>query len=508
MTKNKSDNIKLGAIIILIISAIVFVFFGVGTEFFSGLFNGGKNNVFGSYNNKKIIYAPGTEMQKQVAGWSRYAEYYRDPNMSPEELQFNVWQAAFNTTLRNMVISESVEKTGYKVPSTVMDREIYNEFLDENKKFNKALYNQATSEEINALKQEIKRRNIYNIFQSDLLGSDKKVGQSNLYGLKIAGNESSFMQSIQKDQKAFTAAIFSTSDYPMEEAVNYGKNNADTFKRYDLSALTYPDEKSAEKALKNLQSEKKTFEDENEFVGKYLTNSDGKIFNNFRFQIQQSLEDKEDITKIITLTQGSYSPVIKTKSSGVTVYTIFRCDGNAIEANMDDEEMQNTVLNYLTQYERSVVENYFIEKAREFCTDAATTSFKKAAPKHNAELTEKTALFPFNYGNVDFMEQVPFLKTESDSTGLDLANDLNGLTIAFSLAEGQISEPFLLQNKVVVLKCEEVKNDINVNQSHYADKNAVLGPAEKNTFEKVFLNNDKVVDNFQDTYFNMIIDNR
>ena len=58
--KTKKDSSKIGAVIILVISALVFLPFGASAVFQS-IFNKQKVSSYGSYNGKNITYEPGTK---------------------------------------------------------------------------------------------------------------------------------------------------------------------------------------------------------------------------------------------------------------------------------------------------------------------------------------------------------------------------------------------------------------------------------------------------------------
>ena len=63
--KTKKDSSKIGAVIILVISALVFLPFGASAVFQS-IFNKQKASTFGSYNGKNITYEPGTDRKSVV----------------------------------------------------------------------------------------------------------------------------------------------------------------------------------------------------------------------------------------------------------------------------------------------------------------------------------------------------------------------------------------------------------------------------------------------------------
>ena len=118
-TKNKTnkDHTKIGAVIVLIISAIVFIPFG-GEAVFEAFFNRNKAPVLGSYDGTEIRYEHGSTFANAV---SNIAEYYKSMGAELNDTDnYRVFQYAFQTTVKDMAYLDAVKKAGYSVPESAV----------------------------------------------------------------------------------------------------------------------------------------------------------------------------------------------------------------------------------------------------------------------------------------------------------------------------------------------------------------------------------------------------
>lgn len=104
--KTKKDSSKIGAVIILVISALVFLPFGASAVFQS-IFNKQKASTFGSYNGKNITYEPGTKFFITV---SNLAQSYQAGGYKVDENSYyRIMREAFYQTVINMAFTDSVK---------------------------------------------------------------------------------------------------------------------------------------------------------------------------------------------------------------------------------------------------------------------------------------------------------------------------------------------------------------------------------------------------------------
>ena len=223
---------------------------------------------------------------------------------------------------------------------------------------------------------------------------------------------------------------------------------------------------------------------------KNYSDSEGKLSNNFQYQIENMIENTDDLSSIISVAQGSVSPVIQTKMG----YSIFKNNGSVTAPDFDSEDMQRTVSNYISSYESTVIEDYYIAKANTFISAIKDSDFSSAATANGATVNEIEP-FPLNYGNVDLL-----LKLDTSVDGLTGAeSNENFLKKAFALKMNEISEPIVLNNNIVVLQYNkdgeipedtEVDIDTLLDYDNNAANSELMGSSKlENNFLTVYLNN-------------------
>ena len=478
--KTKKDSSKIGAVIILVISALVFLPFGASAVFQS-IFNKQKASTFGSYNGKNITYEPGSNFYTAV---SNLAQSYQASGYKVDENSYyRIMSEAFYQTVINMAFTDSVKKSGYIVPKEAVNRCVMERFTDpETGKFSQKAYNQTSAVDLEKLRKDIESKLVYKRYFYDLFGTGNEVSfnGTSLYGLKRSGAEKKFLASMGAEKHSFDAVAFSTSNFPKEEAVKFGKENAEKFIKYDL--------------LKQINGNEITFADAaSEKSQKYYSDADGKNAGAYRYQIENMLDNVDSLAVLEKLQKDEISAVIKTKRG----YSIFKCDGSVAAADFEDSAVQDAVLDYINSNQKSYIENYFLEIAENFVSEAAISNFDSACKKFNVEKSEVQP-FPVNYGSSSIYSSV----SETEPLARIASNE-DAYKTAFSLKQDEISSPFILGSNVVVLKCTGIQTDEVEDASETEIRNADL-----NTANSALFASPKVVDNCFATYITLMSENK
>ncbi|MBQ5491267.1 MAG: peptidyl-prolyl cis-trans isomerase [Treponema sp.] len=486
----KIDNVKIGAIIILILSALVFVFFGFGADVYSSILNRSSNNlVFGKYEGKPIEYKPGTDYYTRIQSVPQ--QFQNAGYEMNTQVEYTVFRQAFIQTIQDRLYTDSVKKSGYLVTDDQVNRVLVQSglFMDSEGKFSQKAYSNTDASQIATLRSSISDDLYFNRYSADLLGSDETLDGKALYGLKNSSKETEFIAKMASEKRSFTVASFNTGDFPMEEAIAYGKENAQKFIRYDLSVITVDEKSDADHLLKQLTSNEITFEDAvSEKSAGYYAETDGKISSPYYYQIANTVANEEDITKVTELASGDYSPVIQTARG----YSIFRADGPSKAADFNDETIKTLVHSYLSTNESGYIENYYMDIARTFIADARLNGFSAACAKYGIEPVEVPA-FPLNYGNTDFIANNP--SDVTPLTGLYLNE--NALQQLFTPGLNQISEPFVLSGYVTVAQCTGIQSEA-VETDSFA---SLVADSDDNAAQTALLRSKKLEDNFTNVYF-------
>lgn len=484
---------KIGAVIILIISALVFLPFGASAVFQS-VFNRRKANSYGSYGGRQITYEPGSKFFTAV---SNLAKSYQNMGYKIDDRSYySIMNQAFKQTVLDMAFTDAVKKSGYSVPKSAVNREVAKAFTDSSGTFLQKRYNQMSQADLAALKADISGSLVYGRYVSDVLGtgSENSLNGIPLYGLKRSSSEKQFLAKMGAEKHSFEAAAFSTGNFPAEEAAAFGRNNAQKFRRYSFSVITADEESEAKSLHKQISGNEITFEDAaSEKSQKYYSEPDGKMAASFRYQLENMLASADSIQELESLQTGEVSGIIQTMRG----YSIFRCDGPAAEADFSDEKTQNAILSYMKASEKGYIENYYMEIADNFVSEAALASFDSACEKFNVEKKEISP-FPINYGDTDL-----FKKTDSPDIFALLPSNEEAYVQAFSLGPGEIGAPFVLGSNVIVLKCTGIETD---SSSEVTDQ--AVAEADMSALQTELFASSKVEDNFFATYISLMSENR
>lgn len=501
----KNKLLWIGSVIILILSVFTFIVFGVGTEIFTALF-GKKLPAFGSYDGKPIKYEQGSYFANTVA------QYVENNGKSQNAgSYYSAFRYAFNQTVFTMMVEDAVSKSGYKVPESAEDRIMVSYFSDENG-YSKKLYNQASDSYKESLRKEISESLFRSRYMEDLFGSSDSVGSDALYGLKVCDNEKNFLANTINESRAFNLVSFNMNDLPTEEVVKFAREHADLFTKYDMSVLSFDTKEDAESALKQISSGEITFEDALtlESSKAYYREENGKLSNTYAYQIDSIVKPSDDDTAknaksaIKALKKGELSDVIEMNNG----YSIFRCDGDSTPLNIEDSVNVGDVSRYIRTYEASYIQDYYMNIAKNFVTEATRTTprggvegdaegfdaFDDACNYFELVKTEVPA-FPLNYGNSKLFTNIP----ASVSALAGASTNENFLKTAFSMKENEVSEPIVIGKNIVVLQLKEIVKDENIaNTDSYKSESVNY---DLNALQSAVLSSDKVKNNVDTVYF-------
>ena len=484
MKKNTAYTI--GSLIILLICAFVFVILPVFTGGAGA--NGNDAPVFGKYNGKEIRYEQGSDFVDFVQQYAQMFQRYGQQIDS--STNYYIFSYAFDSTVLKYAYSDFVNKSGYKVSQAEINRNMIPYFTDENGKYSDKLYKQASDSDKLKIKSQIESGLISQRYFDDNFGSqDATFGGQSLYGLKESNAELDFLNAYNAKKRGFHMAVFPLKDYPEEEKVKYAKQNAAKFNSYDLSVITVEDKATANKVAKRIANGEITFADAiTEYSEKSFTNTEGKITNKLQYQIENILVNKEDLAKITDLEKDAVSEVIETS----TGFSLFKADGSVTEPDFTNAETLSNVSSYITNYESTMIEDYFTAKAKDFTSQVLNSDFDTACAKLNVNNIE-VAPFPLNFGSVSIASSV-----DTSLMGLSGADqNENFLKTAFSLKMNELSSPIVMNDNIVVLQLAS-------EETASSEETPVLSELENfdsNTSRQAVMNSSKLENNFATVYF-------
>lgn len=480
----KNTVYTLGSLIILLICAFCFVvlpaFEGKASR------QQGQAPVFGKYNGKEIKYEQGSDFADYVAQYGQMYQMYGQ--QLDQRAYYDIFNQAFNSTVLNYAYSEAVEKSGYKVPQTAINREILPYFQDENGNYSSKAYRQTPDDTKRRFQEAAESQLKARRFSDDNFGStSERLDLIALYGLKNSEGEKAFIAKMNKEQRGFKVAVFPKSDYPLDKKIEYGKQNSAKFNKYDISVITVEDKSTAETVLKRIKNSELTFDDAiSEYSDKNYSSTDGKLTNSYQYQIENILANKEDLAVVTGLATDAVSDIIQTN----TGFSIFKNNASAEKPDFDTDEIQRTVSSYISTYEVTLIEDYFTSKANDFIKEAKASDFETAGAKLGVK-TAEISRFPLNYGNVNVLNSI-------DTTVEGMSNaetNENLLSKAFAVKLNEFTEPVVLNNNIVVLQYtvegSSDDDDVNIN---------LLTSYDQTSASEAVMHSDKLENNFLSVY--------
>ncbi len=491
----KNKMLWIGSVIILILSVICFVVFGVGTELIRAIKGEGSGISFGKYDGKDIVLAPGTDFANAVQNYTNY--YQNQGAQLDQSAYFYIYSYAFNTAIQATAYRDAVKRSGYKPSGKAISRVMLPYFLNSEGKYDPKIYNQVSKSDKENLKNDISKQLVWQRFSDDNFGSSEKLGDYEFYGLKTSKNEADFLAAFGEEKRAFDVVSFDKSTYPESEIKKFASENASLFDSYSLSMITVKEEAQAKKLLGQLNNNEITFEDAvTEYSEKYYSDGDGKVKENFSYQVKENLADAEDFSKIDTLAKDALSEVIKTNNG----YSIYKCTGDKKTANLEEKSIIDAAKNYINANKQDLIDSYFTEKAKSFIANAKIDDFTKAAEKAGVEKISIPA-FPLNYGDVSIADKID---SSNAKAFVNASTNEDFLAKAFAMKKGDISEPTVLGNYISVFQLTDIQNE-KASEEKVSKLSENISDYDQSSAQSALLSSSKVKNNVADVYFNKFL---
>ncbi len=428
--KHESSKAKRNPVL-FVLSVLLLVVIAVAFVFSPGLLAQNSSMPdLGSYDGKSIKY------DEEFVNLVEYFTEQLEAQGSQGDPMFSAMTQAFNYSVLTHAFIDEVEKSGYIVPETLINREMVPYFADESGAYSELLFQQTpdgTKIQIKEATEESIKRNLY---------------YTDLSGIKTSSSEIDFIKSMNNTKRSFNMASFNTENYPQEEIIAYGTNNAELFATYSMDVITVNDETTANTVANRIANNELTFADAlTEYSIDQYSNAEGKLNDAMHYQLKDIVKGEDAFNTLIALESGNVSDVIETTSG----YSIFSVTANPTLATFPNDALVDSVYTYLTIYEAGIIEDYFINQAKDFNISAVMLGYEQALALYDAENAAIDA-FPVNYASVPLLDTIP---TENAAQLAQAQSNEQFFETAFTLEDGQYSEPLVLGNNIVVLSLVE-----------------------------------------------------
>lgn len=452
----KKILISVGSVIILVLAAVSFIFLPAMVQSM-----GGELPAFGYFDGVPIKYENGSYFAQAVQNYSQLMQLQGYP---VEQSMFTIFNSAFNAAVLNTAFTHEVQKAGYIVPASQINEAMMPYYADINGNYSPKKFNDTPQAERIRVRDQAENQLLHQRYIDDLTGA-AAAGAEPVYGAKISSKEIPFIKQAALQERSFRMAVFNTAGYPQSEAAAFGQAHADLFTRYDLSVITAATQQEAESIHRQLAANEIVFEDAAASLSlKNYSGDDGKLTENYRYQLQNMLSNEADLAAVTGLAAGALSGVVQAGAS----YAVFRADGPAVQPDFSDEALLADVLAYMRIYETGIIEDYFTAQATDFAARAAVDGFDQASAALSVRTVDIPA-FPLNYADNALFATIPSAAVPELSGAQTNAEFLE---TAFSLSGQELSQPLVLGENIVVLQLaaaeEADETDLNLIDGNYA----------------------------------------
>jgi hypothetical protein len=481
---HKRPLLYIFSFIVLIIIVVTFI----GGPIIARTASEQRELIFGYYRNTPIEYEPGNYFarQREILA-ERAKEYMESENIN--SLLYQIWRGAFNNTLFHEAVMYNARKSGLTVSDKTVDKLLARHpGFWESGSFSEDRYQAMPSGEKYQLREYYKETYIHQKFVNDFV--------TNVFHSE---NESQFASVFAGPQRNFQYVNFSYSDFPQAEVVKYGKANKDLFKRVNLSVITITSSKDeAEEVRSQLMNQTASFEDlAQTYSQDVFADVGGDMGWTYFYDLRRDFPAEDTLEVFTTAETGDITDVLRTNYGWV----IYRIDEPVQEPNFTDQDTVQTVRNYMTTYERGIIEDYLVAQGQKLRERAVMENFGLAADQYGKSV-ERTGFFPINYGNLSFLGS-PQSEEGVFQGGLSRADFFTEL---FSLEQNQMSDPVVLQENVVVFRfieeraAEESRIELLTENFSYISRQFI-----SEELQRTLLDSENIKDNFDQMFSRYIL---
>lgn len=310
MAALKKNLLYFGAIIVLVLAVIAFVFIPA-----LGGSAKGKTVAFGKWNGTPIEYVQDSYLLRQMQAITEQVQ--QEGQEINQFTSYQIMQSAFRSAVVRMAILDSLKTAGYAIPESVVNANLVNYYTDASGRFSQKRFNETPETTRSKHRSQLTEDLNAQRYIEDMLGS-----QSGLFGLKTSSKEINLIKSMASPERSFDYVAFSVADFPMTEVAAWGATNANLFVKHDISLITVETEAVAKKAANAIKNGEVSFEDAvTTWSTRTGTDAAGKLQNSYRTDLNNLFTDAKDLETVLALKAGETSSIIKTGSS-LTLFAV------------------------------------------------------------------------------------------------------------------------------------------------------------------------------------------
>ncbi len=491
--QSKKPLLYLFSVLLLIVIVVTFVGGGL-----AGSIGRDPNRlIFGYYKDRPIEFRYGNYFSRQT---QIIADQVRQQSTESDDITgeaFSIWRQSFERTVVHVGILDIVESSGLTVTPELIDIRLteYGPYM-ENGEFSEEKY-RSTSKTEKAITRRLFRENLKEEqFITDFFDNQH-----------TSTDEINFIKEMANPERNFQYVYFAFNEYPEEKVLEYAQSNKRLFEKIKLSKITISSsEADAEAIHQKIMENPAVFGElaQTQSVDSFRDKG-GEMDWMMYYQLEPEFPSEDALEQVFQLKRAEVSGIIENEKETTTTWTIYKCDTPPVSADFADEETIATVRAYMERYEGGLIEDYLITRAEEFRTEARNSDFMAASTELGADF-DMTSYFPINYGGSFFLKPVRSM-TDKNVLGSAMYNE-DFFRAAFSIEEGEISEPVILDDYVIVLQLLNEKTppeeELNQIESYYP---FILRQYRDEALRRYFLDSEDLKDNFYPVFQEHFLNN-
>lgn len=488
----KNIGVMIGTIIILFITIVAFILVPALSR--SG--SSKDKMVFGKYGNTPIEYVSGNYFSRQI---EYINNVYRDSNTLSDNLEYKrqlVWQTAFNQTVIQKAIEDSLKNSGISISDKQIDRAMVEKGpFKVDGQFNEDLYRQTSTQRKFDLRTQFREELLREQYLNDVM-----------YGAYRNDSLLNFIMDMGKDEKKFNYAIFNIDDIKEDFFTGYASSNMQKFTKASLNKITiYSSEEAANNLLDRISNGDITFKDAAIAESKDKFASEGGNAGDLYFyEVIDDVESEDVANKIFALGDKEVSDVIKTTYGWV----IYQMINSPVMPDLNSSDLIDDVKAYMSKKEKGLIEDNLVEKGKVFSGELEKNSDFLITTNTMGIESGTSDYFAVNYGNNRMIPSSITNATSQNPAFSNAAYDELFLEKLFSLKKvGDISDPLVIGDDIIVAQLAGTQESNKIPEESmdyykYQVKSEITGYMQSD-LQNLVLNSDKLQNNFLRTFANV-----
>ena len=440
----QNPAVFIGTVIVLVLIVVSFVVIPAIVPNSGG---GSDNLVFGYYDRIPIEYVPGNAFARF---YRQVLDFFQSQGAPLDDFQVSVqlWMQTYELAVVHTAILQMSRRSNYVVPQNIVDRRVAQlPQFQENGRFSPSLYNQHS---------EAARLAVWQQTQEELI---RWAYFDSFFGLLVPEAEANFIAGMSAPMRSFDMVTLSIDEYPASEFRAYAEQNSRLFDSIHMSRITlYSSERDARRVLDSILNGTITFEEaaRSQSQDSYADRG-GDMGSRYYFEFDLDIPNIADRQAIFSLPRGTISDIYFSNNG----WSFYRIEDDVTPPDFNDEAVMERVRLYVRGYERGRMENWAIDRAREFIAEAQAAGFEEAADLWGMEI-HSFGPFPINY------EAFPLFNSLEDFTIGDFTADQiqslsrndNFWRNVFSAEINSPAEPLVQGSNILVFNpVEEIEAD-------------------------------------------------